>query len=144
MRRACFASALAVFSFVLLSCASAGITGPAAHGGEADSPVPMQNNAGAHSIREILENPARFAGKEVVLRGEFRGWKADCPSSTMVTRSDWVLEDGTDCLYVTGRIPSGLLPSEPQGETLLIRGRVVTSRAGKAVLSADRIIELPH
>ena len=54
----------------------------------------------------------------------------------MLTRSDWMLEDETGCIYITGRIPNSLSPVQPKGERVLVKGRVITTKKGKPVIKA--------
>ena len=139
MRHARFLLTLVLFALTLLACVSAPTTSPSTSGRASHPPLPAKDDAEVQTIREILDDPSGFAGKGVVLRGEFRGWKASCPLSAMVKRSDWILEDGTGCLYVTGLAPEGVSPWAPHGEALLVVGTVTTTRTGKPVLEADRI-----
>lgn len=76
----------------------------------------------------ILKDPVSFEGREVLLKGRFKGWKARCPGSSPATRSDWAIEDDTACIYVSGRAPKGLSPLRPQGELVIVKG---IARAGK-------------
>lgn len=94
-------------------------------------------------ISAVLENPTRFADKEIVLEGAFRGWKGGCSSSSLITRSDWVLEDATGCIYVTGRIPDGLSPAQPKGEHIIVKGVVVIDSKGKPAIQANQLVQPP-
>ncbi|MBI2413698.1 MAG: hypothetical protein HYV24_10885 [Deltaproteobacteria bacterium] len=76
----------------------------------------------------ILKDPVSFEGREVLLKGRFRGWKARCAGSSPATRSDWALEDDTACIYVSGRVPRGLSSLKPKGELVIVKG---IARAGK-------------
>jgi hypothetical protein len=60
-------------------------------------------------IGEILADPARFKGKSVELRGRFcgRGLCGDLPPASARSPSDWVLDDGSGALWVSGRAPRG-------------------------------------
>jgi len=91
-------------------------------------PAPGQQKA---TIKDILNHPAKFGSSDVVLTGIFKGWTGSCPSSAMLTRSDWILEDDTGCIYVTGRIPAGLAPQQPNNEHIVVTGRVMVNAAGK-------------
>ena len=58
-------------------------------------------------IRDILLNPHAFLGKKVIIKGEFRGWKIPKNilgpkfSGPPITRSDWIVSDGTGWIYVS-------------------------------------------
>lgn len=90
----------------------------------------------------ILKDPVSFEGREVLLKGRFKGWKARCPGSSPATRSDWAIEDDTACVYVSGRAPRGLSPLRPKGELVIVRG---VARAGKkgAYVEAKEARRLP-
>ena len=59
-------------------------------------------------IRTVLQHPAEFRGKEIGLSGTSRGWKGGY-GPPPVSRSDWVLEDLTGFIYVTGGFPKGMM-----------------------------------
>ncbi len=94
-------------------------------------------------IRDILNDPVKFSDAEVTLEGVFRGWKGACPSSVMMSRSDWIIEDQTGCIYITGLVPNDLSPAQPQGEHIVVTGRVIVGKMGKPVIKAARIIRIP-
>ncbi len=107
----------------------------------APAPQPARSGSGV-TVKAIQENPTLFTEKEIVLEGVFRGWTGKCVSP-FITRSDWVLEDETGCIYVTGRIPNSLSPVQPRGEHVLVKGRVITTKKGKPVIEAAQITLLP-
>jgi len=117
---------------------------PSWHAGGASAlsaTIPKKNEL--TSVQEILDHQERFFEKDVTVRGVFRGWKEKCTSSSMITRSDWVLEDDTGCIYITGRIPKALSPLKPKGESVLVQGRVITTKKGKPAIKAAQITLLP-
>jgi hypothetical protein len=91
------------------------------------------------SIKDILTGSVKFNTTEVMVKGIFKGWKGECPSSSPITRSDWVLEDDTGCIYITGRIPTALSPLQPKGERVLVKGRVIITKKGTPVIKASGI-----
>jgi hypothetical protein len=105
--------------------------------GPVPPPQPVRSSNGV-TVKAIQQNPTHFTEKEIVLEGVFRGWTGKCVSP-FITRSDWVLEDETGCIYVTGRIPASLSPFHPKGEAVLVQGRVITTKNGKPVIKAARI-----
>ena len=114
-------------------------------GGQQSPPAKQDKvQAGKISLETVLENPQAFAGKEIVLEGVFRGWNIQCPGSTPMTRSDWVLEDETACIYVTGRIPDGISTIRPKGERLILSGRIKIGRDGKPVLEVITVKKIPQ
>lgn len=63
----------------------------------------------AASLSGILTDPAALAGKTVRVVGRFRGANlfGDLPAETRRAPGDWVLQDGEQALWVTGRPPRG-------------------------------------
>lgn len=94
-------------------------------------------------IGEVIRDPERFSGLEIVLGGAFRGWKGSCPESGMMTRSDWIVEDETGCIYVTGLAPQNLSSAEPHGERIMVQGTVIAGPGKKPVLKAARVTVMP-
>jgi hypothetical protein len=90
------------------------------------------------SINDILGNPLSFSGRSVLIQGRFRGWTSPCPQSAMITRSDWVMDDGKGCIYVTGQLPTGLSPEKPSGEQTTVTG-IVEIKVGRPVIRAMTI-----
>jgi len=57
-------------------------------------------------IREIINNPYSYQGETVTIKGEYRDWNLpsefkDLPLARK-TKDDWILMDGTGCIYVSG------------------------------------------
>jgi len=74
---------------------------------------------------DLIENPAKYEGKKVVLSGNFRGW--NCRGMLLpppVSRSDWMIEDNGKCIYVHGSLPKNLSPLKPGGEPVNVKGVV--------------------
>lgn len=82
-------------------------------------------------IKELLENPTKYSSSEVLLDGFFKGWKGTCSSSFMLTRSDWILEDETGCIYVTGTLPIGFSPMQPHNESVTVTGHIIVDKKGR-------------
>lgn len=95
------------------------------------------------TIKRILDDPSSFEGKDVTVQGLYRGWSGKCLSSAMLTRSDWILEDETGCIYVTGRMPTGSPANQPQGERIVVQGKVISGSAGKPIIKADQLTPAP-
>lgn len=95
------------------------------------------------TVKRILDDPRSFEGKDITVQGLYKGWSGKCPSSAMLTRSDWVLEDETGCIFVTGRMPSGVSANQPQGERIVVQGKVVLGSKGKPVIKADTLTPAP-
>gem|GEM_PF-3405372 len=52
-------------------------------------------------IAGIYANP-QWDRRIVTVKGRARGWSRCAGATAMITRSDWVLEDATGCVFVTG------------------------------------------
>ncbi len=136
---------LLVFAALTFSPGTA-VSDEAGPGGVPASPLPSKSGRTAAkkvTIKAILNRPDAFEDKNIVLEGAFRGWSGKCAGSSMLTRSDWVLDDGTGCIYVTGRIPAGVSPANPKGERLALSGRVKTDKKGKPFFEAKEARRLP-
>ncbi|RUM47690.1 MAG: hypothetical protein DSY37_01760, partial [Hyperthermus sp.] len=92
------------------------------------------------SIAEILRDPAKYAGRSVVVEGVFMGWKASSAGPPPVTRSDWVLrQDGYE-IYVAATKP-GTMPGDPVKDAgrLIVRVTAVVKISPKRVPYLDPI-----
>jgi hypothetical protein len=60
-------------------------------------------------IAAILKDPASFAGKPVVVVGQFRGRNlfGDLPEGSQRTPNDWVIRAGDQSAWVTDKPPKG-------------------------------------
>jgi hypothetical protein len=105
---------------------------------DADSQSPP--NVSLAAIKSAAQN---YQDKIVTISGVFKGWKGLCRSSFTVTRSDWILDDGTDCIYVSGQIPTGVSATEPKDERLVVTGTILRDKAGAIHLKAMEINRTP-
>lgn len=127
----------AMVLFLLMACTSVNGAGPPMNAGGANVlSADTEKNGDIIPIKQVLDAPAGFDGKEVVVQGIFLGWKGTCPSSAMLTRSDWVLEDEAGCIYITGRMPDNVSPANPKGERILVKGRVLLNKKGVPSIQA--------
>jgi hypothetical protein len=122
------------FSFTFLSCALGS-------NGEKQSPVVLNDKSGWQKIDlvEILSKADAYNTKTVKVGGLFKGWQGKCASSFSITRSDWILGDGSDCIYVSGLLPSGLSTVRPGNERVEVTGKVTVAADGKVHLKALEI-----
>ncbi len=79
---------------------------------------------GITQIGSIKLNPALYGGFVVSLNGTYRGWESG-HGTPPVTRSDWVIQDGTGAIYVTGS-KMGLNYPADVGKPVEVTGRVKT------------------
>ena len=89
------------------------------------------------TIGEIRAAPTAYQGKVVTIEGKYQGWKGGY-GSPPVTRSDWLVEDATSWLYVTGK-PAGLDPLSDVGHPIKVTGKVELTKDGEPYLSAQEI-----
>ena len=89
------------------------------------------------TIGEIRATPIAYEGKVVTIEGMYQGWKGGY-GSPPVTRSDWLVEDATGWLYVTGK-PAGLDPLGDVGHPIKVTGQVKLTEEGEPYLDAQEI-----
>jgi len=78
----------------------------------------------AATVAELVTSE-KFVGKVVTVEGRCAGWSSDLAAGgPPVTRSDWVLEDGKEGIYVTGPLPAGCSSTGGSEETISIVARV--------------------
>jgi hypothetical protein len=60
-------------------------------------------------LRQLLQEPRRWAGATVRVAGAFRGTNlyGDLPGRTQRSRKDWVIADDDQAIWVTGKKPRG-------------------------------------
>ena len=89
------------------------------------------------SIGDIRAAPTAYDGKVVTIEGKYQGWKGGF-GSPPVTRSDWLIQDDTGWLYVTGK-PPGLDPLSDVGHPIKVTGLVRITKGGEPYLYAQEI-----
>jgi len=89
------------------------------------------------TIGDIRATPSAYEGKAVTIEGEYEGWKAGF-GSPPVTRSDWLVQDATGWLYVTGK-PAGLDPLGDVGRSIKVTGLVRITKDGEPYLYAQEV-----
>jgi len=99
--------------------------------------VPLPPSSARLTIGDIKETPAAYEGKVVTIEGKYQGWDSGFGNPS-VTRSDWVLQDTTGWLYVTGK-PSGLDPLGDTGHPIRVVGVVKITGDGELYLSAQEV-----
>ena len=139
MRTLLYSSAL-LFALMMVAASCSSGSGTRKDGGKGNTPPQgYEKGKEAFRIESILSDPGSFAGTEITIQGEYRGWRGKCPESVPRTRSDWILEDGTGCIYVTGLMPRGLDPAKPANEPVLVRGFVEIFENGKSLIRAVEV-----
>jgi len=89
------------------------------------------------SIGDIRRVPIAYEGKVVTIEGKYQGWKGGF-GSPPVTRSDWLVQDATGWLYVTGK-PAGLDPLGDVGWPIKVTGLIMVTKDGEPYLYAQEI-----
>jgi len=91
------------------------------------------------TIGAINQEPYRYEGRVIELSGWFKGWTGGCRSGPPVSKSDWMIEDGTGCLYVSGLLPRpDLDPVNPEDERLNLTGVIKIGPLGLPYLQLLR------
>lgn len=128
---------LALFGWVLIACAST----------ERNLPTPQtKGNAQPNAllaVDTVAKEPANWAGgKKVKVTGTFSGWKGKCTGSPPVSRSDWMIDGNTACMYVNGRLPpelSSIPPARGIGKPIVVIGEIIIDSHGKAYIQSERV-----
>ena len=90
------------------------------------------------TIGEIRATPTLYEGQTVTIEGVYQGWKSGY-GSPPVTRSDWLLEDATGWLYVTGKPAGDLDPLDDIGRPITVTGQVELTNEGEPYLVAEEV-----
>jgi hypothetical protein len=106
--------------FLIVACSAANSNGDQANSSSGQPQGPV-------TVADIARDPARFAGETVTLEGVYQGFNVsacrfpDGARTNGLTRSDWLLRSGEDCLYVTGGAPPGIDPIDPSAVGRTVR-----------------------
>ncbi len=84
-------------------------------------PAPRGDTA---TVRALVAEPARYAGRTLAVRGRCLGWNGPALGSGPLTRSDWQLGQGGDAVWVSAPLPVGCTGPAGGGE-VMFRGSVV-------------------
>ncbi len=134
-------SALLVVLFFLVGCRAMETLSPLPT--EAISPLPTERPSAPEvtPIGEILANPARYEGREVIVEGYYRGWDifGETGAAPPKTRSDIAIADPTGGIYIVPAEGFGKLqemlppPAEATNADVLLRlrGRVERTAEGQ-------------
>jgi hypothetical protein len=97
------------------------------------APPPAEATIGA-----IRVAPTNYEGEVVTIEGVYRGWQSGY-GSPPVTRSDWLVEDATGWLYVTGKPAGDLDPLDDVGRPIKVTGQVRLTKEGEPYLDAEEV-----
>jgi len=90
------------------------------------------------TIGEIRANPNLYQGQTVTVEGVYQGWQGGY-GSPPVTRSDWLVEDDTGWLYVTGKPAGDLDPLDDIGRPIKVTGQLELTDEGEPYLVAREV-----
>ena len=86
---------------------------------------------------QLVTQAAAYRGQVVNASGTFAGWTGPCRGAPPRRRSDWMLVDGTACLYVSGPLPAGITAppdAASMGRPVRVRGQLLFSDDGRPYL----------
>jgi hypothetical protein len=101
------------------------------------SQAPPTNSLSAvRSVDQITSSP-ELIGQMVAVKGWYAGYKGRCVGSPPATRSDWMLEGESSCIYVAGPKPAGATDAERS--LARVTGRLSSTSTGQLFIdSRDR------
>jgi len=90
----------------------------------------------ATTISSIIDNPTAYLGQKVTIGGTYRGWTGG-HGTPPITRSDWLLQDATGYIYVTGNT-FGMNAMRDLGKSITVTGVVKVTGNNNAYLDASK------
>lgn len=121
--------------WLLVACAATGKNLP-------HSPTEITQSDSSPTVDVVAKEPENWVGKKVKLTGNFSGWQGQCTGRPPVSRSDWMMESDTACVYVSGRLPpelSSISPARGIGKPIVVIGEVFIDEHGKPYIQGERI-----
>lgn len=106
---------------------------------EKPAEVPATPTKATYSLSQLSTMFVQYKDRHVTVSGQYGGWSHACPASQGKTRSDWVLFDGTSCLFVTGAMPKGLSSIKPNNEAVEVVGVLRVTDNGKYYLEGTQV-----
>ncbi|MDD4910768.1 MAG: hypothetical protein PHP57_00595 [Sideroxydans sp.] len=132
---------------ILITVCSSLVSCAASEKSSAPTPAAApQQNSMQPTVNSIIEHPQQWIGEKVKVTGLFSGWQGKCKGMPPVSRSDWMLESDTSCIYVNGRLPqelSAIPPARGIGSTVIVVGKNLQDRAGKPYIQSESVIIVP-
>lgn len=107
------------------------------------APGPTLPPTAGLTVGEILKNRQRYLNEPISVTGRYRARdaKGELKGQPAVSTNDWVLSDGTNAIWVTGRGPADLsLTGDRDLDTPLLVEGTLRELAGKTVLDARAVI----
>jgi hypothetical protein len=152
MKKAMNKASLIVISFLLISCSCKNTkeeTNNSISNDKNTSVVLIDSLAkiGIISLDELAATPDKYIGKTIEIEGIFLGYSGtncsfDEKFSMQLTRSDWILGNDENCIYVTGGAPTGLNPMDAadKGKKTKISCLVKLTGSKKIILEYKKTI----
>jgi len=107
----------------------------------AHEPVKQCQGAEPTRIKDIRDNPDEFVGKWVLIKGQYEGWDFNhrLNEGPPVTRSDWVIYDGTGAIYISSHrackcVKKSIPMIEQVGQKLIVCAKVARNDRGQVYL----------
>jgi hypothetical protein len=103
------------------------------------------------TIAELMMRTPKLLNREIEMEGVFIGYKQgdakfpEAARTASITRSDWLMRTGSDCLYVTGGAPKGADPLDAAtiGRKVRITAKLANDGKGKLYLKFKKGSWLP-
>jgi hypothetical protein len=109
---------------------------------ETEKPVAVQEKPvkTSYPLSQLSAQFVQYKDRHVSVSGQYGGWSHACPVSKGKTRSDWVLFDGSSCLFVSGAMPKGLNHLKPNSEAVEVVGVLRATDDGKYYLEGTQAL----
>ncbi len=106
-------------------------------------PVELKpDTQGRLTIGDILNFPKRYENQMVTISGIFKGWKGNCKYPPPMSRSDWMIEDKTGCIYVHGQTPRGYFSAPPDAQgmdkPITVTGKILLDDKGNPYINLNQ------
>jgi len=88
------------------------------------------------TVDAVVQQGMALQGRDLKVAGRYMGWNGQC-QGTPASRSAWMLEGKSECVYVSGQVPDGLAPPPAQedvGQEVVVEARVAADQAGRLYL----------
>lgn len=95
---------------------------------------PSASSADVKPVDEIVAHASSLKDQTIVVHGWFAGFKGTCVGAPPATRSDWMLEGETRCLYVAGGMPRS--PDSKERFHTEVRGVLKLAADGRPYIDA--------
>ena len=91
-------------------------------------------------IGDIWKDIPKYQNRIVTVKGQYRGWHGKNMKNPFITRSDWIIEDPTGAIYVTGRPPAVDAKNVGLGVYIAVEGRVMLTNDDVPYIKAKNFV----